>query len=517
MNRFSLSALGGLALLCAFSSVAAAQGSRPYMTRRVEDLGTFKVATKTWIPRESSFLGFNTSESIYDNTCVPETILGVQQINTIVQLDNQEIFADTGQIPSTSNTALVGTSDIYTVQGWRWAVCTDEPAVAGLSMTATIFFLESLASCSGGGTPAVTAPVLSSIQVTDIPTSMPGVCFIFDIDLTGSELMFEIKGDGDGVFDGTASGDPLDTFGVAMTMVRSDGLPFIGRNSFGLAGDPGTDPDSYGCQDALGVSGPGGFIGDSTSFQNPARHVDGSTGFGSDDFLEVVFGGGPSCFFIAGGYALSSPGLPNPWASLHCEIYGEPFIPPTFLDICNGDGGNQMGCTNCPCGNNFAPGTIGGCINSAGTGTRIGATGDLSASLPPGVTTDLRLSLTGAPPGALCVMLSGSDLAPQNSMNMCFGQNSGTQFGDRDGLRCAVMNLKRHGGRSANGTGSIMDSVGPSRVWGGEAQPNGGLWKQGGFVSGQTRYFQVTHRDVLTLGCMRGLNTSQAIRVTFTP
>ena len=101
--------------------------------------------------------------------------------------------------------------------------------------------------------------------------------------------------------------------------------------------------------------------------------------------------------------------------------------------------------------------------------------------------------------------------------NTCFGLDSGTQVIDRDGLRCAVMNLKRHGGRSANAMGEVMDASGPSRVWGGEAQPNAGLAVQGGFVAGQTRYFQVTHRDDPLLGCMRGLNTSQAIEVVFTP
>jgi len=186
-------------------------------------------------------------------------------------------------------------------------------------------------------------------------------------------------------------------------------------------------------------------------------------------------------------------------------------------DLCNGDGGNGFGCTNCPCGNNSLMGTIGGCINAAGLSTRISASGDTSASTLPGVTTDLRFTLESAPAGAFCIMLSGSDVAPTNMMNVCFGLDSGAQSLDRDGLRCAVMNLKRHGGRSANGMGEIMDSTGPSRVWGGEAQPNGGIWKQGGFVAGQTRYFQVTFRADPMLVCMRGLNTSQALVVTFTP
>jgi len=189
--------------------------------------------------------------------------------------------------------------------------------------------------------------------------------------------------------------------------------------------------------------------------------------------------------------------------------------PPNSL--CNGDGGNQTGCTACPCGNDAPPGTIGGCLNRAGTSAQIASSGDTSASTLPGVTTDLRFTLKSAPPGAFCVMLSGSAIAPTNLMSPCIGLNSGVQSPDRDGLRCAVMNLKRHGGRSANGAGEIMDSSGPSRVWGGEAQPNGGIWKQGGFVAGQTRYFQVTFREDPMTVCQRGLNTSQALEILFTP
>ena len=193
--------------------------------------------------------------------------------------------------------------------------------------------------------------------------------------------------------------------------------------------------------------------------------------------------------------------------------------PNPYTDFCSGDSGNQMGCTNCPCGNNAPQGTLGGCINSAGTATRINATGDASVSLPggTGTTTDLRFDLEGAPGGAFCVLLSGDAIGPQNMGNICFGLNSGVQSADRDGLRCAVMNIKRHGGRSANMSGEINDPSGPARVWGGEAQPHGGIFAQGGFVAGQTRYFQVTHRDNSLAVCMRGLNTSQAIEVTFTP
>jgi hypothetical protein len=186
-------------------------------------------------------------------------------------------------------------------------------------------------------------------------------------------------------------------------------------------------------------------------------------------------------------------------------------------DLCNGDGGDQMGCTDCPCANNAPAGTIGGCLNSAGTSTAIAASGSTSVSLPSGATTDLRFTLSGAPSSAFCVLLSGDAVAPQNMANPCFGMSSGALAVDRDGLRCAVQGTQRHGGRSANSLGDIADSAGPSRVWGGEAQPAAGLAGQGGFVAGQTRYFQVTHREDAMAVCMRGLNTSQAIGVSFTP
>ena len=44
-----------------------------------------------------------------------------------------------------------------------------------------------------------------------------------------------------------------------------------------------------------------------------------------------------------------------------------------------------------------------------------------------------------------------------------------------------------------------------------------GIAAAAGFVAGQTRYFQVTHRDDAAQVCMRGLNTSQAVEMTFTP
>lgn len=189
-------------------------------------------------------------------------------------------------------------------------------------------------------------------------------------------------------------------------------------------------------------------------------------------------------------------------------------------NFCNGDGGDGLGCTDCPCGNN-APtvvgGTIGGCLNSAATSARLRASGSASVSLANFDTKDLRFSLTGAPPLAFCFLNSGDALAPTDATNACFGLDSGAQATAFDGLRCAVVNTRRHGGRSANASGDVGEN-GAGNPWGGEGSPAAGIAVTGaGFVAGQTRFFQVIHRDDPLAQCMRGLNTTQAVKVLFTP
>lgn len=188
-----------------------------------------------------------------------------------------------------------------------------------------------------------------------------------------------------------------------------------------------------------------------------------------------------------------------------------------FPSLCNGDGGDQMGCTDCPCSNNAPAGTLGGCQHSGGTSSRLDATGDPSVSLPPGSDGDLRFSMSGGPAFATTVLLSGAAVAPANAANPCFGLARGVPAGDRDGLRCVIQSVLRHGNRQTDSDGNVQDSMGPSRAWGGESHPTAGIASASGFAAGQTRFFQLTHRDDPLAGCMRGLNTSQAIQVTLTP
>ena len=184
-------------------------------------------------------------------------------------------------------------------------------------------------------------------------------------------------------------------------------------------------------------------------------------------------------------------------------------IDETANRYCSGDGGDQLGCTNCPCGNNTMPGTIGGCLNGASTRAILGATGLASVSAD-----TLRFQVVGANPSTFGVLTSGDNRAPNNPASPCFGLDSGIQSASLDGLRCVVGAVQRHGARSSDVAGDIGIST-PG--WGPPNGPAGGLIAQGGFTAGQTRHYQVIYRELPTLVCMTGQNTSDACSVTFVP
>ena len=72
---------------------------------------------------------------------------------------------------------------------------------------------------------------------------------------------------------------------------------------------------------------------------------------------------------------------------------------------------------------------------------------------------------------------------------------------------------------AAGGETRAIDSFGEVGIggdpWGGTGAPAAGI--AAGFGAGATRYFQVVCRDSVLAVCMRGLNTTQAIEVVFSP
>lgn len=156
-------------------------------------------------------------------------------------------------------------------------------------------------------------------------------------------------------------------------------------------------------------------------------------------------------------------------------------LPFEFFTYCFGDDSG----TACPCGNSSNAGAEAGCANSQGIGGSLRADGTSRTSVD-----DL--------------VLLAADLVPDQPALAFAGENavaggSGIPFGD--GLRCAGTNVVRLG--TVN-TGSAGESS-----WG------PGLAVQGGWSSGDTRYFQVWYRDPLLGPCGSGFNTTNGLEVRF--
>jgi hypothetical protein len=179
-----------------------------------------------------------------------------------------------------------------------------------------------------------------------------------------------------------------------------------------------------------------------------------------------------------------------------------------FEHTCHGDGGDQAGCSDCPCGNNATAGTTGGCTNSAGRSAELHALGT------PRLTLDtLRFESEGHGAGAATLLVSGAHRLPNNPANPCFPAPVGiTNLGD--GLRCVGGSLLRHGLRAADPDGNVgVQGAG----WGGQDAPATGLIAQGSFSAGQSRHFQAIYRDLVHGACAAGLTSTQAVSTTFLP
>ena len=174
-------------------------------------------------------------------------------------------------------------------------------------------------------------------------------------------------------------------------------------------------------------------------------------------------------------------------------------------EYCYGDGGFTAACKPCPCGNDMPAGNQTGCMNSAGTGGRLVATGLANVSLD-----TLEFNITGGNPGGFAVLVAGDSRLP--AAGMCPpGSGIVVPTAPFDGLRCVGGGFRRHGGRALDATGA---NISP---WGGSGGPPIGLIAKGGYVVCQTRQFQVIYRDLLWGTCTTGLNTTNAVQVTMTP
>ena len=210
------------------------------------------------------------------------------------------------------------------------------------------------------------------------------------------------------------------------------------------------------------------------------------------------------------GLSPSSLGQQRGSETVQLTIAEMPFHNHTILGVtgtsfCSGDGGDQMGCTDCPCANNAPVDTVGGCLNSVNSSAQLIPSGSASVSAA-----DLRFEVTGLPPSNMACLISGTTRAPANMASPCFGLDSGFQTALMDGLRCTVQGLQRHGARISDASGAIGQAT---SAWG---MPDG-FFNFSAFVAGRTSHFQLIYRDDDTVTCMTGQNSSQGVSIDFAP
>ncbi len=183
-------------------------------------------------------------------------------------------------------------------------------------------------------------------------------------------------------------------------------------------------------------------------------------------------------------------------------------FPPNYPSACHGDGGDQAGCTDCPCSNNAPVGMSGGCLNSLGQSAQLAASGLASISHD-----ELAFIATGAVPSTMGVLFSSDISLPLNPLSPCFGVASGVSGSILDGLRC-LGSPRRQGARMSNGDGDFGVSTAP---WGTPGGPPGGLLQRGGWTAGSTALWQVFYRDNVLASCGSGLNSTNTILVQVIP
>ncbi len=473
------------AILVVLGAGAIAQNTAPlHPVPGVKHAGTYHLATKTWTRGGPDTLR-GTYDVIYDNTCLSgwHTPLG------------HRTFHDDGRIPSTSSpqvdqgalgsgsytqTSLVGTKDVYGVNGFEVGYCT--------GIVGTVDVLEVFYECFTACSDATLLTPTASFVLSGFPGSATAgntACWTVSVDLVGTTQVFALQGDCDGAFDGSPA---QDYFGYGFMVLTPDPTGLSGPM---ITGDP----------DGLLMAGPGGTgccVGCGTTFfagaNVPGTNPEGS-GLNSQDFFEMEDYHGGSTFTYNGCYWYGGYSASAPHAGCYLEILGDALGPDPGTAYCFGH--TSQG-NICPCGNDNDQSDLNGagCANGLFTaGARLYATG--VASL---MNDTLAFYGTRGLP-------NDSSMFFQAANNL---DGTGNFLGD--GIRCAGGNLKKLVVRR-NNAGGNAHTVGTSISVRSAAL---------GYAiqAGDTLRYQWWYRDNTNPPCGLGLNdsnTSNGYEVTWLP
>jgi len=287
MNRISWIALAVAGVASAQQSESdPAQALLRTTTSTMQRAGTLHLASGAWTPPPPPGSQLATAGTAYSNSCLPAAG------STFFQTLNTWSLTDDGRAPSpTSPAPATGDFTTYRVTAFEFSYITREldPGAGGPGATVRARFYDSYAECSGlpASTPA------ADFALGNLPGSQvqgQDAWWLLTIDLTGG-FEFDLKADGDGVFDNNAL---LDRFGVQFDMTNQTGTALGAVGGFVLAGDAAA---TVGCA-----------AGDETYWGNPAAMAGDGLDNGPGIYLDTQGGTGgfaSQCVNSLGGY----PGL----------------------------------------------------------------------------------------------------------------------------------------------------------------------------------------------------------------
>lgn len=454
------------------------------ITAPVKYAGVYHLGTGTWTQAAGGgSVGTAAPGIIYDNTCNTGFYTGIVQNGR---------FYDEGRLPSTGSVVIansfglgndseIGTQNSYTVDGFQMAYCTNNGG-AGVTVSYNVNFYEAYDACT-----VAPATPTASFAVTGLPASATAgtqACWLVDLDLCAASLSFNMQGDADSIYAGSATGVG-DTFGWSLQLVtpsNADG-PIIagGQATAGsyatCSGSDGTVFDSGTVSPIYPANSDAILLGCGTL--SAGSSPESGTGMTTQDRFRIENSAptADGCYWFLG----------NPIGSFHLQLYSGNVTLPTsssMIPFCDPSSG---GVANCPCGNPPA-GSGRGCDNSSATGgASISATG--SASL---ATDTLVFQTANQRPTGTTILLQGNATIA-----------TGASFGQ--GVRCVGGTLKRLYVKTASGGSITAPQPGDPNVHTRSAALGDPI------AAGTHRYYAAYYRDPIVLG---GCNPSFTFNIT---
>ena len=496
MLRSSLIAAGAVIL---GGTAAAQQVETSFHTKMtpVQHGGIFHVATGTWTRNVPQAVNLG-PDIIYNNTANTGGFTSGGIASQTVSFD----FADAGIIPSTSN-PVAGNRDNYNVNCVEIAYCVGDDSGATGPLNVEVQLYNQYTTCQDPSTALNVGGFLGTGLPNYDPVSTPAGyfdCWLVEFDLSGGGEIC-IKGDGDGVYDGTID---FDQFGI--------GARFDPDGSGGYLGGITVGPILAGDRDwtAAAVGGPYGFGGGGDTYYGPAETCvptaggENSSGFEQEDAWwtgdRPATAQAAGCYWF-GGYTNATGCAADGTAAGHVPNTGlYALIQADTTTDCVEATNDGVGDAFCDPAN----------VNSTGLPALLEGT-----TLTSGVGSGLHLEVTQGPTNEFGYMLIGTapeTTAPITISNglLCLSVTMGNQFG------------RYNFGTDTNSIGQF-DAAGVFQNLVGTATSTGGsgfdvpttnpIPGQPAIMAGSTWHFQLWYRD--TPAGVGQSNLSNGLTVNF--